>query len=566
MADTHGQTPDPLIAELVKRPYAFDFFHAVRLLESHHPELPRIGFSLSPGEDTVRFWQNPSLRFPPSTIESFQPGTPEAAPRMAVYFFGLFGTHGPLPPHLTEYVLEREIHHHDHTITAFLNIFHHRLISLFYRAWAASQKAVDLDRPAGQRYATYLGSLFGIGMEALRERDAVPDAAKLFFTGRLSNQTRNQEGLEAILREYFHIPAQVEQFVGRWLHLPADSLCQLSHSMDSGSLGLNTILGTRFWDSQLSFRMRFGPMSLADYIRLLPPDPNEPSSPAIGHAGNGPETGRDGDSGSASGSSPGFGSASGAAPSAYDNSALSSRDAGDPSAFGSGSDAAALGSDASFGHTGSPGASGLSDFDAGADHAKFDDAGPDRPNADRPNAGMTGSAAAGGQGGDSGGFETSGAGPAGVGGQSSGSSTGTHPSAPYVHASSGGDPQLADFFRAQAAGPASGPRSAAGAVAASGTRPALGRNPSPSTGGPSPRGAASAFANVRRGESFERVKYWVKNYCGEHFFWDAQLVLRAEEVPETCLGHAGWLGYTTWLKTKPFSSDADELILNPPPD
>ncbi len=54
------------------------------------------------------------------------------------------------------------------------------------------------------------------------------------------------------------------------------------------------------------------------------------------------------------------------------------------------------------------------------------------------------------------------------------------------------------------------------------------------------------------------------NYCGEHFFWDVQLVLAAAEVPATRLGAAGRLGWDTWLKTQPFTRDADDLILNPP--
>ena len=68
------------------------------------------------------------------------------------------------------------------------------------------------------------------------------------------------------------------------------------------------------------------------------------------------------------------------------------------------------------------------------------------------------------------------------------------------------------------------------------------------------------------GAAFERVKYWVLNYCGEHFFWDLQLVLRAEEVPPTRLGHSSRLGWTTWLQTKTPDRDAEDLILNPPPD
>src|SRR5690349_15785273 len=153
MADTNGHTPDSLIDELTKRPYAFDFFRAVRLLECRRPDLPRVGFSLSPSEDPVRFHQRPSLRFAPASLDSVSADANGLVPKIAVNFFGLFGPNAPLPPHITEYALERELHHKDHTITAFLNVFHHRLLSLFYRAWAANQKVVDLDRPKDQRYA-----------------------------------------------------------------------------------------------------------------------------------------------------------------------------------------------------------------------------------------------------------------------------------------------------------------------------------------------------------------------------------------------------------------------------
>jgi type VI secretion system protein ImpH len=66
------------------------------------------------------------------------------------------------------------------------------------------------------------------------------------------------------------------------------------------------------------------------------------------------------------------------------------------------------------------------------------------------------------------------------------------------------------------------------------------------------------------GEAFKRLQYWILNYVGEHFFWDLELILKAEEVPEVCLGRTGRLGWTTWLKSKPFAADARDLVLNPP--
>ena len=270
MAGTSGQTPNPLIDALARQPFAFDFFRAIRLLENTRPDLPRVGYSLSPAQDAVRFCQNPSLAFAPSTLEGLQQREQSPHWRLFVRFFGLLGPNAPLPPHLTEYAHERILHYGDRTFAEFLNIFNHRLVSFLYRAWACTQKTVDLDRPAEQRFALFVGSFMGIGMEGLQERDTVQDWAKLFFSGRLACQTRNAEGLEAILHEYFEIPTQIQTFVGRWMTLPPDSVCRMGESPQTGALGVTTILGSRFYDCQLNFRIRLGPMKLADYERLLP--------------------------------------------------------------------------------------------------------------------------------------------------------------------------------------------------------------------------------------------------------------------------------------------------------
>ena len=269
MAGTNGQTPDHLIDEIAKDPFRFDFFRAVRLLQTCYPDRPCIGDSFSLAQDPIRFCQNPSLAFAPSTIEELR-RAPNGIPRLAVHFMGLFGPNGPLPQHITEYARERQRHFGDNTITGFFNVFHHRLISLFYRAWASNQKVVDLDRPKDQHYALYLGSFIGIGMDSLQDRDEVPDSAKRYFAGRMSCQVRNAEGLESILQDYFEIKTEIQTFVGRWMDLPADSLCKLGDSPETGSLGATTILGSRFWECQLNFRIKLGPMNLVDYERMLP--------------------------------------------------------------------------------------------------------------------------------------------------------------------------------------------------------------------------------------------------------------------------------------------------------
>lgn len=268
-ATDRSQTPD-LIREIAANPFAFDFFRATRLIETHRPDLPRIGESISPKDDPVRFKQNPSLVFAPSTNEAFDAGGEELPPVLHVHFLGLCGPNGPLPLHISEFAHDRKCNAHDGAMTGFFDVFHHRILSLFYRAWGVNQKSVDLDRPDAARFPKYIGSLFGMGMESLRDRDEVPDWAKLYYSGRLACQTRNAEGLGAILEDFFGMPTVIQTFCGHWLQLPENSLCRLGASPETGSLGSTTIVGSRFWECQLKFRVRFGPMSLSRLQSLLP--------------------------------------------------------------------------------------------------------------------------------------------------------------------------------------------------------------------------------------------------------------------------------------------------------
>jgi len=270
MAQPDGQTANSLIAELAEKPYAFDFYAAVRLLQTEFRQLPRIGHSWSPTQDPVRFAQSPSLEFAPATLEAVQRKDSAAAPVLFSRHFGLFGPNGPLPSCLTEYARERILHHGDRTFAAFCNVFHHRMFSFFFRAWADAHKTVDLDRTDHQQWAHFVGSLIGMGMGSLQNRETVPDRAKLYFAGRLAQQTRSAEGLEAVLQDFFGIPTEVHPLAGRWIDLPPDSVCRLGEAAETGALGLNVIMGTRFWTCQLHFHLRMGPMRLKDLERMLP--------------------------------------------------------------------------------------------------------------------------------------------------------------------------------------------------------------------------------------------------------------------------------------------------------
>jgi type VI secretion system protein ImpH len=257
------------LERLATTPHAYGFYQAMRRLEAIYADRPRLGRSVRPSQDAVRLGQEPSVIFAPSTLAGWE--TPEqGAPRLLVYFFGLFGTDGPLPLHLTEYARDRRRNARDPTLQRFADIFHHRMMSLFWRAWADSRPTVSFDRPEEDRYGTYVGALAGLGMDSLRGRDAMPDLTKLHFAGLLANQTRHAEGLAAILSSFFTMPVRVDSFVGAWLSLPESDWTRLAGRPETAVLGETALLGGRVWSRQHKFRIIFGPLSLSDYLRLLP--------------------------------------------------------------------------------------------------------------------------------------------------------------------------------------------------------------------------------------------------------------------------------------------------------
>jgi len=264
------QSIDLAVDALRHEPEAIDLFALLRYVEATSAPQARLGYSQTPRDDAVRLGQYPSTAFAPATIHSIEPRGNRSAPLVRILSLGLFGPNGPLPLHLTEYVRDRLRNQNDPAPVAFADIFHHRLISLFYRAWADAQPAVQMDRPDQNRFSVHLGSLTGLGSASMRRRDAVQDHARLFATGHFVRLTRNPEGLCRVLAHYFEVPVQLREYIRSWIDIPpSEQTCLLGKEL-TNQLGMGAIAGARVPDVQDRFRLELGPMTLPDYEQFLP--------------------------------------------------------------------------------------------------------------------------------------------------------------------------------------------------------------------------------------------------------------------------------------------------------
>ncbi|TQV80453.1 type VI secretion system baseplate subunit TssG [Denitrobaculum tricleocarpae] len=300
-----SRRPDAsLIDELFRAPYRFGFFQAVRLLEAakriplrrkgakggedaRSPNSGAVGEDVPPGSEAVRFRALPALHFPPSEIskivqpklESKSGGAgekPAPPPEMTVGFMGLTGPSGVLPPHYTETVI-RETRGKNLALRDFFDLFNHRLISLFLRAWEKYRLPQVYERAGRDREDPVTSSLYamiGFGESSLRKRLAFDDQLLLHYGGHLSHSPPSAVALEALLSDFFERKVEIDQFQGRWLTLAEDECTSLPANphMDPGfcRLGVDAVVGSRVWDVQSSFRIRMGPLSYDQFVAFMP--------------------------------------------------------------------------------------------------------------------------------------------------------------------------------------------------------------------------------------------------------------------------------------------------------
>ena len=301
-----GWGPDPpLDQQLFEEGYRFEFFQAVRVLGRLQPTRRPVGGE-RPDDEIARFHAHVSLSFPPSQIYDIKPGrSPGGPPHLWVAFMGLIGPSGALPRYYTEMVLERA-RRKDFTLRDFLDLFNHRLISLFYQSWEKYRVAlayeraevggrrerqrgpealrdfVTVRREQVDRFSQCLLDLGGLGAPALRysalarhelqPRRAHSDETLRFYAGLLAQRHRSAIGLETMLCDYFQVPATVAQFRGQWLKLAAENQSCFTADGFGGNmqLGVSTVVGERVWDAQCKFRVKIGPLTYRQFQDFLP--------------------------------------------------------------------------------------------------------------------------------------------------------------------------------------------------------------------------------------------------------------------------------------------------------
>jgi type VI secretion system protein ImpH len=258
--------PPELLEQLCAEPWRYGFLNLLRRLGAD-PRMPPIGCARRPQAEPFRLGQQPSLTFAPREIAEV--GMHDGRLRVKLFGLGMLGPNGPLPIHVTEIARDRLESGHDSTLVDFLDMFHHRYLTLFYRAWSSAQATAGLDRPDDERFSFYVASLFGQKPEEMAQ-GRLPSHARMAASSHLVREARNPDGLRATLAQFFGVPVALDEYIWQWIEVEAAERSRLGTPGAPSIMGDGALLGEQVPDRQHKFRLVVGPLELEQYLRFTP--------------------------------------------------------------------------------------------------------------------------------------------------------------------------------------------------------------------------------------------------------------------------------------------------------
>ncbi|GGP18192.1 type VI secretion system baseplate subunit TssG [Silvimonas iriomotensis] len=256
-------TGEGLVPTLLRRASGFNFYQFCELLDRAQPGRPPLGSADSPAADPVRFRSYPGLGFPGSELAGVQvdPDRPDAPPAVRTTFLGLYGVDARMPWYLLDDISTRREGHE--ALQGFLDLFHHRIVTLYYRVWRKYRYPVSFERGATDRTSTSLLGLVGLG---IHQPDEHICARFMALLGQGGQRTRTAEGLVAVVRATL----ACQQVTVESCH-PVTRLLEEPARLGNAVLRAGTlVLGQRLTDRNSTVRVLITPAPEADLPALLP--------------------------------------------------------------------------------------------------------------------------------------------------------------------------------------------------------------------------------------------------------------------------------------------------------
>ena len=263
-----------------------NFIRFCELLELAAPDAPPLGTTDSPAADPIRFRSRAQLGFPGREIDAirFDADNPAPPPSVVTTFLGLYGVDARMPAYFVDEMAQNR--DGAESLSAFLDLFHHRIITQYYRIARKYRYPVGFRRDGTDPVSRYLLSFAGFGFststriatpaprlgEAAQVRETstarqmltkVADKRRLLsMLGLAMQRTRTAEGLAGVLRHTVpDATITVEEFHPVWREV---------NDIEPAALGEQCLLGRGFYDRGNTVRIIITPASRETVLALVP--------------------------------------------------------------------------------------------------------------------------------------------------------------------------------------------------------------------------------------------------------------------------------------------------------
>lgn len=268
----------PLSRAILARSPQMNFFQLCQLIDHLMPEGAGLGSNDTPAAEPVRFRPYPKLGFPSTELAAveFDDERCDRPPTIRTTFLGLYGVDAVMPPHLIDDIVLRREGHEE--VMAFLDLFNHRLTTLFYRAWRKYRYPSGFERVDDSTSRALL-CLAGFGLGDKAASAGLPGARVLAMLGLMSQRTRTVEGLAGVVA--MALPGagvRVDERFPVWVrldHQPGLRSGSSSSACGDGGEGLGRghVLGRRIKNRGEAVLLTLRPASVDQAHDLLPDAP-----------------------------------------------------------------------------------------------------------------------------------------------------------------------------------------------------------------------------------------------------------------------------------------------------
>ncbi|WNG60595.1 type VI secretion system baseplate subunit TssG [Archangium gephyra] len=274
--------PDPLVEAarlLGGMAKEVGFFQLVAYIERLTAGAARVG-SVGPViEEMIRFRHDSSLGFSSGDVSEVtlrkvpvraeEPYARRQLFEVVTQFLGLTGSVSPLPMYIAEEIAQEDP---DHAVRReFLDLFHHRLLSLLYRIESKYRVTSESNSTNTDQWSRRLLALAGFDTYESQRTSKLPTRKLLRIVPLLASRARTAEKMEAALEDVLGdslegARVRVEQFVGRWVDIDA----RLQLGRNNHILGRNTVLGGKAFDRMGKIKIHIEPLPTHLYRRMMP--------------------------------------------------------------------------------------------------------------------------------------------------------------------------------------------------------------------------------------------------------------------------------------------------------